>query len=344
MKKDLRRLVQIVLVLFLVIGALWVNRKNRLMVENSGYRVIMGTFAQVTIGIRDEAEARDLFRMAFAEMERIQKMMNDRDPDSEISRLSEIAVDKPVEVSPELFDVLWASVETSRLTEGAFDITVGPEVRLWRRMQQEGRPPTPEELAAARSRVGWEKLILDPEKRTVQLAVEGMHLDVGAIAKGYTVDLVAKALVDAQVPTGMVDIGGNIRCFGTIPDYPEGWVIGLQDPRNEEERMAKLSLRDMSVATSGDYRRFAQVEGQKQSHILDPRSGQSVRDLISVTILAPTAMRADALSTAVSVMGFEKGMALIESLEDVEAIVVTSEEPGQFISTVGADQYIIAPD
>lgn len=344
MKNNLRKLVPVALILFLIVGALWVNRKNRLLIVKSPVRIVMGTLAQVTVSVRNEAEAPDLFRTAFAEMKRIEAMMNDRDPDSELSRLGEIAVAAPVQVSPELFDVLWAAQEISRLSDGAFDVTVGPEVRLWRRAQQGGPSPTPDELAEARARVGWQKLLLDPENRTVQLAVEGMSLDVGAIAKGYAVDRVARALVDARVPAGMVDLGGNIRCIGGHPEYPQGWIIGIQNPRQDDALIAQVALRDTSIATSGDYRRFAEVAGEKQSHILDPRSGRSVGDLISVSIITPTAVRADALATAVSVLGREKGLTLIESLPDAEAILVTAENPDEFIATPGARPYIIAPD
>ena len=343
MKKETQKHVLIALVLFLIVGAFRVNHKNRLVVERSVIRFVMGTEAKMMAAVRNEAEARELFRGAFAEMERLEAMMSDRDPNSELSRLSERAWKEPVRVSPELFEVLRAAVRYSELSGGAFDVTVGPEVKLWRRMQKTGEPPSEEELAQARARVGWEKLILDPENQTVRFAVEGMELDVGAIAKGYAVDHAAQLLIDGGAKAGMVDLGGNIRCFGAVPQYPRGWNIGLQDPRREG-LLTTLVLNDVSVATSGDYRRFVEVEGERQSHILKPGSGRSVGDLISVTIIASTAMEADALSTAVSVMGEEKGLELIESLEGVEAILVTAAKPERLVTTSGAKAYILDTD
>ena len=343
MDKDLRKAVQTIVILLLIGGVIWLagrRGKRSPAIENSGYRMMMGTYAQISITEEDPAKARGFFNAAFEKMEKVNTLMNDRDPDSEISQLSETAWKEPVPVSRELFDVLNASLNYSRLSDGAFDITVGPEVRLWRRMKETGQKPTSEQLTQARERVGYQKLILNEDDQSVRMEREGMYLDVGAIAKGYAVDLAVQVLIDAGVSAGMVDLGGNIRCFGVLPEYPDGWLIGVQDPMQDGKLLTRIVLRNRAVATSGGYRRYAEIDGKKQSHILNPSSGVSVGQLASVTIIAPTGMEADALSTAVSVMGKEKGLALIESISDVEAILVTAENSDELAFSSGAEAYL----
>jgi len=331
-------------VVFLVVwgGLLWYRSQTRMEFYNSGYQETMGTFVQITVAAQGQRQAQRFFAAAFAEIDKVNRTMNDWDPNSEISQLTQTAHLSPVTVSPELFEIIAASVEYSKLSDGAFDITVGPETQLWRQMQQTHQQPSPEVLMAARAKVGYEKLTLDPEKRTVRFAVEGMKLDVGAIAKGYAVDRATEALKQQGAVSGMVDLSGNVRCFGK-GITPNGlWLIGLQNPRKTDTVLLKLHLNDMSVATSGDYERYVEVDGKKHSHILNPKTSESVGELPSVTIIAPTAMQADALSTTVSVLGKEKGLALIESIPCAAAIVTTAAEPEKPIQTSGATQFIFS--
>jgi len=320
-------------------GLMWYQSHQHHGYYNSGYRSVMGTFAQVTVVAASEEQAHSFITAAFAEMDKVNRIMNDWDPNSEISQLTQTAYPEPKVVSPELFEVIAASVEYSKLSDGAFDNTVGPETQLWRQMQKTGQRPSPEALTAARAKVGYEKVTLNPAEKTVQFAVAGMKLDVGAIAKGYAVDIAMEAMRTQGAVAGMVDLGGNVRCFGPGP-AGGNWYIGLRDPRHTEKTLIKLRLNEMAVATSGDYERYAVVDGQPQSHILNPKTSESVKELASVTIIAPTAMQADALSTAVSVLGKEKGLALIEKIPGVEAIVMTSAQPDQRIETPGAKQFI----
>jgi thiamine biosynthesis lipoprotein len=330
-------------VVFLVVlgGLMWYQSAHQLKFYNSGFRETMGTFVQVTVAAKNESEAGEFFAAVFAEMDKVNRMMNDRDPNSEISKLTLTAHLAPAAVSPELFEVIAASIDYSVQSQGAFDITVGPETQLWRQMQRTHTQPSPEALAAARTKVGYEKLTLDPEKKTVKFAVEGMKLDVGAIAKGYAVDRAVKALQQQGTISGMVDLGGNIRSFGNGIAKGGLWIIGLQDPRKADTVLLKLRLNDMSVATSGDYERYAEVNGEKRSHILNPKTSESVKELASVTIIAPTAMQADALSTTVSVLGKEKGLALVESTPGAAAILTTSAEPEKPIQSNGVEQFIV---
>ncbi len=309
-------------------------------VENSGFHPMMGTLVQVTAVADSPAAARRAIQAAFEVFENVQRTMNDRDPNSELSQINRTAFGQKVEVSPDLFAVLCAARQYSQLTNGAFDSTVGPLVALWRRMEKTGIEPTPEEIEQARRRVGYEKVMLNPTQQTVRFEAEGMQLDLGGIAKGYAVDAAIGAMKELGIRGGMVDVGGNIRCFGTPPPPAKHWTIGLQNPR-AEALSAKIRLDELAVATSGDYRRFVEKDGKRFSHILNPATGESAAELISVTILAPSALEADALSTAVSVLGREKGLALIESLPEAEAIVIAADRPDELIFTSGAAAYLL---
>jgi thiamine biosynthesis lipoprotein len=314
--------------------------QKRLDFYNSGFQQLMGTYVQVTVAAESMPQAQGYFDAAFERMRDINLQMNDRDPNSPISQLSQTAYLHPVVISPELFEVIEASIHYSKLSDGAFDITVGPETQLWRRMSYTGQKPTDQELAEARSKVGYEKLTLDKTHRKVKFAVQGMKLDVGAIAKGYAVDLAVEALKAKGAVSGMVAISGDIRCFGTGPGKNGAWLIGLQDPRHEEDILIKLRLNDMAVSTSGDYRRVVVIDNQPYSHILNPRSAESVKELASVSVIAPKGIDTDAIDTTVSVLGKEKGLALIKQL-GVEAILITTQDPNKLIETPGVQRFVV---
>lgn len=316
---------------------------------DSGHRQIMGTFARVVVIAPNTSIAEECIEEAFAQLRIVEKTMSFHDADSELSRVNRLAYSEPVKVSENLFDLLERSVYFSEISGGAFDVTVGPLVDLWRISGDANVPPTPEQIDSALEKIGYQKLLLDSDNMTVQFAQEGMKIDLGGIAKGYAVDKAVKALKFAGAFGGMVDLGGNIRCFGIPTAQRNKWLIGLQDPNvnnlqfGTEKIILTLEIFDKAVATSGDYRRFKVIEGQKHSHIIDTFIGQSSDKLASVTIITEDAIDADALSTAVSVLGEKKGIELIESLEDIEAVLITSAPEYRLILTGGADRYIYEP-
>ncbi len=305
-----------------------------------GGRLVMGTFANITAVGEDGETIKASIEAAFDKLVAVDEMMSDYKADSELSAVNRDAFAGPVEVSDELFAVLKASVDYSRKTQGAFDITVGPVVELWRRTEKSGTKPGEEELAEARARVGYEKLILDEEDKTVRFAVVGMKLDLGAIAKGYGVDLAIEEMKKAHAAGGLVDVGGDMRCFGVSPKFDNIWRVGLEDPSGASRYLLVLKLSDAAIATSGDYRRFVMVDDQRYSHIIDPATTTSAGELTSVTVIAATAMDADALATSVSVMGRTKGLQLIESIDNAEAIVIPADKKLEFVKTSGAEAYI----
>jgi len=318
---------------------------NRVKVDG-GYQLVMGTFARVVAIAEDANAAGECIPAAMSAIHRVDDLMSDYKDDSEISRVNEDAAAGPVQVGEDTYEVIKRSVEFSRLTDGAFDVTVGPLMVLFHAEQKQGKAPTAEQIAEAKSKVGFEKLELDEANRTVHFTVEGMRLDLGGIAKGYAIDKALEALQRGGATGGMVDIGGDIRCFGTPPEGRDSWVIGIQDPNSVLEGaegsglLMTLKVANEAVATSGDYQQFVMIGGKRHSHIMNRKTGGSAEGLSSVTIIAGNATDADALATAVSVMGAEKGLALIEKLPDTEAILITSEPKPQILKTSGAEKYI----
>ena len=325
---------------------------------DGGSREIMGTFNRIVAVAKTEGKANRSIEAGFDELVRIDAMMSDYKADSELSKVNREAFAKAVKVSPELFEILQISEGYSRVSSGAFDITVGPLVDLWHKAGETNSMPDANTIAATKAKVGYEKLILDAKAMTVRFAVEGMRLDLGGIGKGYAVDKAVEAMKRKGAKGGMVDSGGNIRCFGK-PTHKGNWLIGIQDPNsvedlpqrpprtqrdNEEDTasqpMMVLKLVDCAVATSGDYRRFVMVGGKKVSHIIDTNTATGAGKMASDTIIAPKAVDADALSTAVNVLGAEKGLDLVDSLLGVEAIIITPGPQFRVIKSQGADAYI----
>lgn len=334
-----------------VILALYISGCNRRVEADSGYRLVMGTFAHLKAIAKDKDTAEKCVETAFAELKKVDDLMSDYKGESEVSRVNSDAAIRPVKVSVPTFKVLQKSVEFSRLSEGAFDITIAPLAELWRTAAESNSVPTEEDTADARSKVGYEKLILDANEMTVRFAVEGMKLDLGGIAKGYAIDRAIEAMQAGGAVGGMVDVGGDIRCFGLPPKGKKTWRIGLQNPAeqdSDEQTLAGaadqvlmvLKLTNAAIATSGGYRRFVLIEGKKHSHIINRDTATSAEGLSSVTIISQNAINADALATAVSVMGPEKGLALIEKIPNTEAILITPSPNYKLIKTTGAGRYV----
>lgn len=313
---------------------------------DSGFRVIMGTFSRVIVVAPDSETAAACIEAAFKQQQGVDELMSGYRDDSELSKLNRDAYKGPVKVSGATFEVLAKSIAFSELSGGAFDVTIGPLSDLWRSGAEANSVPTEAELLLARSRVGYEKLILDANEGTVRFATEGMKLDLGGIAKGYAIDKSVEAMKQCGAVGGMVDIGGDIRCFGAPAGKRDKWSIGLQDPNvaaddlDQNKYLFALQLTDGAIATSGGYRRFALVGGQRQSHIIDTQSGRGTDKLASATVIAKDAITADALATAVSVLGPQKGVTLIDKLPDTEAILISPAPRYELAKTPGADKYV----
>jgi len=330
---------------FLVVALCFFVRPKRPVELDSGHRLVMGTFARVVVIAANRNTANKCVETAFAEIHKVDELMSDFKSDSEISLVNREGFTRAIKVSDWTYEVLKRSVEFGKLTDGAFDITVGPLVDLWRTAEKKEVAPSEEEIAQAKAKVGFEKLELNDLNKTIRFTVEGMRLDLGGIAKGYAVDKAIEAAQKAGAMGAMVDIGGDIRCFSTAPQGKENWLIGLQDPHLNKDIggrdiLLRLKLVNEAVATSGDYQQFVLIKGKRYSHIINRQTGTSAEGLSSVTIIADNATDADALATAVSVMGAERGLALIGKLPNTEAILITSQPEYKLIKTSGAERYI----
>ncbi|MHC4553576.1 MAG: FAD:protein FMN transferase, partial [Planctomycetota bacterium] len=270
-----RQLAGTLIGLIVIVAAFLATRSLRTVTVDSGMKMTMGTFARILAVARTEKQADIAMAAAFEKIYEIDEIMSDYDPDSELSRVNRDAFDGPVKVSDELFEVLTAAVEYSKLSDGAFDVTIGPVIQLWRKAKDQGAAPTKAQIELARQSVGYQHLILDETNQTVRFTKPGMFLDLGGIAKGYAIDQAVAILKDAGLPGGMVDIGGDLRCFGAPAEHKTHWFIGLQDPDAADGQagtLLTLIMDDRAVATSGDYCRYVVIDGQKHSHIISPQT------------------------------------------------------------------------
>lgn len=272
----------------------------------------MGTTVRVVFYASSSERAERGRKAAFAVMKDVDDRMSDYKPESELSRLSASAGRGPQPVSPELFDVLESSLWTARVSEGTFDITIGPLVRLWRRSRKDGKLPSPEEIRKAQALVDYRKLVLDPAKRTAELLVPGMILDVGGIAKGYACDRGIAALKACGITRALVDTGGGMA-LGDPPPGRAGWKIGmLGDPTKV------LVLANCGVSTSGDTEQFVEIGGVRYSHVIDPATGLGLTNRAMATVIAPDGLTSDALDTPICIMGADRGLAMARAQRGVE--------------------------
>lgn len=264
---------------------------------------------------------------AFARIAELNSKLSDYDPESELSRLSRTSgSDQEVPLSDDLWRVLVRAESLSVQTEGAFDVTVGPLVRLWRRARRQHELPSEERIAQALAAVGHQHITFDPQSKTVTLARKAMRLDLGAIAKGFATDEALRVLQDAGCPRAMVDGSGDLT-LGDPPPEASGWKIAIAG-RGEQPDKANfvLVLSNCGVATSGDVYQFIEIDGVRYSHIVDPKTGLGLTTPSSVTVVAADGMAADSLASAVSVLGPHCGIELVEETADAEAMVIVQQE------------------
>lgn len=267
---------------------------------------------------------------AFAEMRRLSDLTNrfvvegSTVERSDVARINEMAGISAVKVNEDVFAMLKAAKEYSVMTNGAFDLTIGPLMDLWGFGSPKQHVPTPEELQKTLGLVDWGKLILDEKNRTVFLAQRGMSLDLGAVAKGYAVEKAALVLQEKGIENALINAGGNIRVLGAKKEN-QPWKIGIQDPRDSSELLAILNLENGSAVTSGDYNRTFTVENKQYHHIVSPLTGYPAEFNMSVTVITPDSFQGDLLSTALFLLDSEDALRLAESLPDTEAIIVTEE-------------------
>ena len=284
----------------------------------------MGTTFRVVLYAAGEPAAKAAADAAFARVAALDQVMSDYKKDSELMTLCRAFATEagpPVPVSAELFFVLSKAQELSKASDGAFDVTVGPVVQLWRLARRTQQLPDATELSAARARVGWRKMRLDPAKRTVQLTTPGMQLDLGGIAKGYAADEALKLLREKHgISRALVAAAGDITCGDAPPDKP-AWDVDIA-PIAKGQRPRRLKLANAAVSTSGDLEQFVEIDGVRYSHIVDPRTGLGVTGRRSVTVIAKQGITADSMTKAVMLLPPERGLALVEATDGAATYIV----------------------
>ncbi|MGB5508581.1 FAD:protein FMN transferase [Robiginitalea sp.] len=282
---------------------------------------LMGSRFEITVVAGNQTQADSRIDQAVAEIRRIEKMISSWDPESETSEVNRQAGVQPVQVSGELFELISRCLELSKLTDGAFDISYASMDRLWKFDGSMKELPSAEEIKASVERVGYQKIRLDEELKTVFLPEKGMKIGFGAIGKGYAADKAKDLLLKQGVAAGIINASGDMSSWGTQPGG-KPWQVAITNPMDKTKSFGLLPMGEGAVVTSGDYEKFVRFNGKRYSHIMDPRTGYPATGIVSVTVFAPRAELADALSTAVFVMGIETGLDRIDQLEGIECIIV----------------------
>lgn len=283
---------------------------------------IMGTLVEITVSHSDAELIQTVTTQAFDEMKRIEKLMSTYIPDSEISRINRAAGKKAISVSPEVEEVIREGIYWSEQSGGAFDITVEPLVQLWDFEGEKEIIPGKNTLRKTASLVNYRNIEI--KDHTVRLKKPGMAINVGGLAKGYAVDR-AISILRGGVSSGIVNAGGDLFAFGK-KNKRNSWTIGLQHPRKPQDLLAAFAVNNQAIATSGDYQRYFIKDGVRYHHIFDPKTGRPARLMISATLITTEVLDADALATAVFVMGPDKGIEWVDSMENVEAMLVLEDE------------------
>lgn len=254
----------------------------------------MGSTYSVVLYGEDRERLETAADRAFDEVRRLDRMLSNYRPGSEWSAVNRFAAERPVRVTPELFSLLSACVDYSRRSEGAFDITVGPLMKVWGFYQGTGRLPVEAEVKAVLGRVGYRHLLLNPADHTVRFATAGVEIDPGGIGKGYAVDRMAEILRTDGVRSALISAAGSsIYALGAPPDE-KGWRVNIRDPKDDTKTAAEVSLKDESMSTSGSYEKFFEAEGKVYSHIMDPGTGYPATGMLSVSVITSRTIDSEA--------------------------------------------------
>jgi thiamine biosynthesis lipoprotein len=283
---------QFVVVLFLLAVFAPAGASEELRLEASA-EAMGSPFTLVLYG-EDQAKLEALAEEAFGEVRRLDRALSNYLPSSEWSAMNRNAAARPVKLSDELFRLLSACLEYSRRSEGAFDISVGPLMKVWGFYKGSGRLPRKAEIEAALAKVGYRKIALDPAARAVRFAQDGVELDPGGIGKGYAVDRMAGILRDGGIRAALISAGTSSLYAIGAPPGENGWKVRIRDPKDDAKTVAEVTLRDESMSTSGNYEKFFLAEGKMYSHVMDPRTGYPAEGTLSASVIAPRTLDSEA--------------------------------------------------
>lgn len=312
-------------VMFSPVGVFFRLNASETTLERFEYDEIqMGVPVRLVFYTENEEKANSTAKTVFESFKNLNGIMSDYDSDSELSRISQISSETHdrdntaswIRVGDDLFAVLKASKHYGEISDGAFDITISPLVRLWRRSRRQHELPKKRYLEQYKELVGVHLWEIDDKKQSVRLLKRGMRFDLGGIAKGYAIDRAFEICEKQGISTVLIDAGGDIR-VGTAP--PKKWKIEIEIAPSEKKFLA---MENLAMATSGDAFQYIEIDGVRYSHLIDPKTGLGLTRSSTVSVIAPTAMQADALASAVTVLGPEKGLKLIDTQKDVSAMMI----------------------
>ena len=273
----------------------------------------MGTRFRIVLYATDEAAAQRATQAAFQRVAELNRVMSDYLPESELMRLCRKAGGPAVAVSPDLFTILARAAEIARISDGNFDVTIGPVVRLWRHSRRSQLLPDAKELAAAKALVDYRLVQMDPVAKTVRLGKPGMLIDLGGIAKGYAAEAAQTVLKKHGITKSLVAAGGDIA-LSAPPPGKDGWTVGIARAPGEPKDGPTLLLHDCGVSTSGDASQYVEIGGKRYSHIVDPRTGLGLTESWQVTVIAPNATTSDGMTKVLCVLGPEGGLKAVAGL------------------------------
>lgn len=276
--------------------------------------ILMDTLITINVSAASKGQAEKAMDEAFGEIERLDKLIDFFSDKSELAEINRKAGISGVKVSPDTLELIEKAIYVAEKTYGAFDVTIGPESSLWDFPAK--KKPDALTIRKNLDLVNYKEIVTDRVKSSVYLRKKGMLMDLGGIAKGYAADKATEVLKKNGIKGGLVSCAGDIRAFGLKPDG-KGWVIGIRNPRiqgKDDELMATIELKDMAVSTSGDYERYFILDGKRYHHLLDPKTGYPAEGTISVSVIAPYGGYTDSFSTAVFILGPEKGMQVLQQM------------------------------
>jgi thiamine biosynthesis lipoprotein len=295
---------------------------------------MLGSPLEITVVAKDTIQGNQYIDLAITEVKRIEYLISDWIPSTQISQVNKNAGSKPVKVDKEVFDLVGRAIKVSQITSGAFDISYASMDKIWKFDVSMKAMPTEEAIKKSVSKIGYKNIILDSKEQTIFLKNEGMKLGLGGIGQGYIADKVKELLFSKGCNSGIVNVSGDINAWGTQPDG-NPWTVGIVNPLNKNKVFATFPLEDSAVETSGNYEKYVIFNGIRYSHIIDPRTGYPAQGVVSVSVFAKQTEIADALATGIFVMGVEVGIDLVNQLKGVECIMV--DDKGKIHSSKGID-------
>jgi thiamine biosynthesis lipoprotein len=286
--------------------------------------LLMGSRFDITIVAEDSLTAETRIKETIAEITRIENLISDWKPDSQVSEVNQNAGIRPVKVDPEVFDLTKRAIAISKITNGAFDISFAALEKVWKYDGSMTEMPTPVQIKKSIEKVGYQNIILDSIQSTIFLKFPGMKIGFGSIGKGYAADKAREVMEAKGVKAGIVNASGDLTTWGTQPNGKE-WTIGITNPFDTDKFVKIFSLKREAVTTSGNYEKFVELNGKRYSHIINPITGYPATGLVSVTVFGPSAEMANGFSTSLIVLGKDAGLQLIHKYPEYSCLMITDK-------------------